>query len=270
MTAAARLWRRAPLWRLTLAATASFGVLASLYPTPLPQALGRLQAALAPRSAAIMPQKQGSLIGANTPIEHTFTGTLTVAGRTVPLPGGAWHELEAARAEAQAELNWVVLGRWEGGALTGLLSVLATTGPADVSGAAHASPACTSDVNFTTRWADHGHTCWLVRGFDPPEAGAVPPGKATVIELALDRLRTLGITVPGRLSATLWSHADGSELLNYQFMAANRSPADGPAALAAMQNFMARLAPLLRRGFDGKLEPRSAGALARDPGLVPR
>ena len=261
MTASSRLWRRAPLWRLTLAAAGSFGVLTSLYPAPSLHVPHWLPAALRPNPPGATAQKQGSVIGANTPIEQTITGTVRVAGRTMPLPTGAWHELEAARAEEQAELSWVVLGRWEGGALTGLLSVLATTGPADGPGTAHVAPACTSYGNFTVRWSDNGQTCWLVRGLTPPAPNAATPGKRTVLDLAFGRLHVLGITVPATLSTTLWSHVSGSEILNYELMvASSHGRADGPAALAAMQNWMVRFAPLLRRGFDGKSQG-SAGDL---------
>ena len=278
-TAAGRLWRRAPLWRLVLTAAIAFGVLTALYPAPsvplpswvhLPPWLHLPQWTQAGHAPAAPPaQRKGSVEAAIMPPGPPLHGTLTVAGRTVPLPAGDWHELVAARDEDVAEISDLVLGRWQGSALSGLLEVMASTGPAD-----HGEPAgvikdCDSYENFASKWSDAGNTCWLIRKINVPPPGADPQAAHTMIGAALARLQVLGVTAPAWLSAAVWSHAQGSEMMNYELMVANaRDAHDQSAALGSLQSWMTRFAPLLRRGFDGKLDATAAAGLARDPGFV--
>ncbi len=262
-----------------LTAALAFGILTALYPAPplpLPSWLHLppwlhlpqwTQAARAPAPARTQPK--GSVEAADMPAEPAFHGTLTVAGRTIPLPAGDWHELVAARAEEAAEISDLVLGRWQGGALTGLLEVMASTGPADNGQSAGVIKDCDSDQNFVSKWADAGNTCWLIRKIELPVPGTDPAQAHTVIGAALARLQVLGVTVPARLSVAVWSHAQGSEMMNYELMVANgRDAHDQSAALASLQGWMARFVPLLHRGFDGKLDAGAAAALARDPGYT--
>lgn len=277
-TAAGRLWRRAPLWRLVLTAALAFGVLAALYPAAsfhlpanlhLPPWLHLPSSGPAPRTSTPT-QARGSVEAADMPAQPAFHDTFTIAGRTVPLPAGDWHELVGARAEAAAEIADVVLGRWQGGALTGLLRLIATTGPADNGRAAGVIEDCNGYGNFAVKWSDAGHTCWLIRRIDLPAPGTDPQAAHTMMGAALQRLQVLGVTAPAWLSAAVWSHAQASEMMTYELMVANgRDPHDQSAALAALQGWMGRFVPLLRRGFDGKLAVSQVSpGLARDPGFA--
>lgn len=272
-TAAGRVWRRAPLWRLVLTAALAFGVLSALYPAPslhLPLWLhlpkGK-QAAAVPPAPPPPPQAKGSVEARVMPVEPTMHGVITVAGRTVPLPAGDWHELAAAREEDVAEISDIVLGRWQGGALTGLLEVRASTGPAEGGQRAGVIKDCDSYDNFTSKWSDGGQTCWLIRKINIPAPGTDPAAAHTMIGASLARLQMLGVTAPPWLAAAVWSHASGSEMMNYALMVANgRDMHDQSAALASLQGWMTRFAPLLRRGFDGRLDPAAVRTLGRDPG----
>ncbi len=286
MTAVGRLWRRAPLWRLALAATLVFGALTALYPAPpprLPSWIHRpawlhlppwLPSPPAPQAAtaspAASPSRDASGVVA-TPIDPPLHGTLTVGGRTVPLPAGDWHELVAGRNEQAAEITATVLGRWQGARLTGFLKVLATTGPADGGGEAGVDAECNSNSNYErATWSDTGRTCWFVRKTDipPPSEAAAGPAR-DIDDAAMRRIRDLGVAVPAWLSAAVWSHADGSEMMVYELLVANgRNPNDQSAALGAVKAWMSRFAPFLHRGFDGKLDPNSIRAAARDPGAA--
>ena len=246
MSATGRLWRRAPLWRLALASAVTFVALSALFPTPSLLALfarltagtpwARATGAAAPTAPAVPP-----VIGDYPPFAATFAGTLHFAGRILPLPAGTWHELLAEREEHGTELDLMVLGRIEHGALTGAIIANASVIPADGPIQPHLPFGC-----FDARSAvavppsDGGpHDCWFTRTAD----------LAHLERRASERLAKMSITVAPTLVATTWSRVEGgdAEIVTIAVPATARSTVRSQSA------WMRLWRPLLRRGFDGKL-----------------
>ncbi len=249
MSAASRLWRRAPLWRLTLASAASFAILSVLYPTPSILALIRRATPTDPGAAPVE-----QLIGSYPPFEAVFSGTLPFAGRILPLPSGEWHELVSGRSEHDTELDFMVLGRVEHGALTGAIVASASVFPADGPIKPHLPFGC-FDTRSTVAVppADSGpHDCWFAR----------TTSLSHLARRADERLTKLGITVGPSLVATTWSRVEGGDFEEVTIAV----PATSHATVRTRSAWMQKWRGLLRRGYDGTLTasdvpPRAA----RDP-----
>ena len=253
MTAAARLWRRAPLWRLLAGATLCFGTLTILYPPPFLQtALRRLDAP----SPAASTDAQG--IGTRPDMTPSDRSVEPIAGRVLPLPAGDWHQIMAGRFERDSEINEMVLARFRHGTLTGLIDVLASTGPATARSEMPAE--CNDPTNYSSHdrpsRSEVGRECWVVRSVLIP---AVTGGRHTIPFAALDRLRATGVTLPASMTRASWFRTAGHEFMTVIIDLPGTSP-------ARVESWMAGWAGLLARGFDGTLKPSNVTArIDRDP-----
>lgn len=248
MSAATRLWRGAPLWRLTLACAVAFVALASLYPPAylerVSRPLARTVGGTAGSGAAVAPAV------ALTPDFGTAVSRVAhVAGRSVPLPAGAWHPLVVFRDEHATEVDIEAFARVSGHHLTGLIFVSANVLPVDPplrpslpAGCFDSRSAFTGLPNADGQQSDD---CWFATGV-PIEPGV------TVFR----RLQELAIDVPPALVGGIWTGIDQTDFERVTLAV----PGDGTDALRARAAFMRRWRPLLRRGFAGTLRPAEVPA----------
>ncbi len=240
MSAAGRLWRRAPLWRLSLGATLTFAALTALYPQPpLERALSSLLA---------RDPRPGAATGVSVPPLAPARNTLTAfAGRSLPLPPGDWHEVLAGRFEPQTEVNEIVLARLQRGRLTGLIDASGTTGPSKTG--LGLPQACLDPTNYAAHVPPgHPDRCWLIRDTPPSPPG--PP--STILDAARDRLARLGVIIPSAMTRAVWFRTAGGEFMTVQI--------DLPARPDRTEAWMKRWSTLLDRGFEGTLHPSQMNA----------
>ena len=230
MSAANRLWRRAPLWRLSLAAALTFTVLTALYPPPQ---LRRATAGwLTPTPTT--PKNVVSAPPLDEPPEH---GTTRLAGRLIPLPPGDWRPILAARFNPGPEVSEIVLARIEHGQLTGLLDAAGTTTPTKaVFGLAH-------DCLDPTDYAAHivppgteaGRECWLVHA-------PIQAHPHTIADAALDRLRQTGVDLGPPATTAAWFRTIPGEFLTVRLDLPGAHPAQ-------VQTWMTTYAKRLSHAF---------------------
>ncbi len=250
MSAAGRLWRRAPLWRLCIGATLTFGALTALYPTPgIERVFALIQGAPATTSRVVGPTMIPSL--------RTLT---PLAGRSLPLPAGDWHEVLAGRFEPDGEVTEIVLARLQHGRVSGLLDAIATTGP---SAASPGLPVqCADPTNFASHVLpvrpDGTRSCWFVRA--APAAMPVADGQPrSILDAARERLREVGTEPPVAMTRSVWFRTGDREFMSVQI--------DLPAPRKdRVEAWMKGWTVLLDQGFDGTLKPSGVlPRLARDP-----
>ena len=250
MTAAGRLWRRAPLWRLALASAVTFAALSALFPTPA--LLGLFDRLTAGKMGSTPPVPP--VIGDYPSYAATFSGTLRFAGRILPLPAGTWHELVSGREEHDTELDFMVLGRIEKGGLTGTIVANASVIPADGPIQPHLPFGCFDARSLVAvPPADTGpHDCWYAR----------TTSLAALAPRAAERLSRMSIAVPTTLIATTWSRVEHGDVETVTVAV----PETSRASVKARSAWMRLWRPLLRRGFDGPLAASDiTPSASRDP-----
>ncbi len=280
MSAVGRLWRRAPAWRLSVAAAVAFTVLAAMFPPTLPRWLFERVAPAAnpqaanrddgPRYAPQPPQPPPDYgIAAFPPAGPGRTGIIAFAGRQLPLPAGSWQELVLARSAGVAE-QASLFARIEHGRLTGLL-LAASPGPVSGGGlpVGGFAPCFAPDaiahqiIPSTAAQGPMARECWTLTAFDPAQAR---PDE--LLRGGFDRLDRMAVAVPDRLLAMRYLRTDETGWLTVALLLPDRA---GPGSVAPhdtarLQAWIRRYVTVLHKGFDGTL---TAGeltpAVARDP-----
>ncbi|WP_367159409.1 hypothetical protein ABUE34_09055 [Kozakia baliensis] len=230
MSAASRLWRRAPLWRFSLYSCIFFLVLAAFFPTPrllhlLPW-LSRL-----PGSTAHHPASQG---GPNPPtapdgqnqagnnnneplsadrvgapdINASFTGGIPFGGHTLPLPAGTWHPVLSGQIGPDGAMLVNIMVRTDRGIVTGVMIARTNAKPLPAQGVDAIENPCHDDRNFSSHIASEGNNgvleCWRV------SRATLNNGTVSsddLIRMAFERLHTLGFPVPSVFIVTSWVRA---------------------------------------------------------------
>ncbi len=264
MSAASRLWRRAPLWRLCLASAASFALLSALYPSAQ---LTRWLRRAAITNPFVSPPHAPPGVGVFPPLTRGFTAVAPFAGRKLPLPDGSWREIVAARFEGPTEENTIVLARTAHDALTGLILAVGSTMPPPVATMSPNLPeGCFDARNPVTVGPEIApgspRDCWFATAEAVPAGTPEAGHKPAIGVAAYARLRMLGIALPARMVETDWTMIGGREFLHVIIAV----PATTHASPRARAAWMRRWVGLLRRGFDGGLAPRDVSpGLAHDP-----
>lgn len=282
MSVVGRLWRRAPAWRLTLAAAVAFTALAAMFPPPRPAWLRAPSPAhaiapadptqasphFAPPPAA-PPSDYG--VVAFPPPGPDRTGIIPVAGRQVPLPEGTWQELVLARSGGAVAEQASLLARVADGHLTGLL-LAASPGPvaqedAPFGGiAACFLPGTIAHQIIPTTAADGpmARECWTFTPFDR-EDGAARADSDEVMRGGFDRLDRMSVSVPRHMLALRYIRTGQGGWLSVLLLLPDRR-GDGPDATRRLQAWIRRYEGALHKGFDGKLSPADlTAATVRDP-----
>ena len=225
MSAAGRLWRRAPAWRLCLIAALAATALAAFFPHAWPawvRAPGQGPAQPAPQSRftpqAALPGAEGALLEVpSSPPQRS--GTIPFAGRQLPLPAGSWQTLALARTSKPVSGQIEVFGRVEAGALTGLL-LAAGSDPVAVAPSPFNVPQSCEEPDSIEAWVAPEpfgqdpltHECWRLAAFNPlrlAERGRLDG----VLGRALLRVEELGVKLPDHLLLLHYLRSDPSGFL---------------------------------------------------------
>jgi hypothetical protein len=279
MSAAGRLWRRAPAWRFCVVTALATTALAVMFPPTVPHfavtppATPAAPAPFTP-SAHFTPQppappaENGAVQVLHNP--QSRTGIVPFAGRQVALPPGDWKGLVLASAGGVPPVQETLWFRAPAGRLTGLLR---TAAPSPASGApgdlskpqiCYAPAAILKEV--TPEPADSNpmvHECWVL--VDSDETSTAERDKVDpVLRRALGRITDLGITVPDRVLTLLYYRSTETGWLSLTLML----PADSDTNATAsrrIETWIRRYAAVAHQGFDGKLAEGEPAAIARDP-----
>ncbi|MBE7212594.1 MAG: hypothetical protein INR65_16365, partial [Gluconacetobacter diazotrophicus] len=149
MSAFARLWRRAPAWRVCVITGVAFAGLAAMFPPTLPRfATGGLGGGTSSPAGGARFHPRPDPAPANysggrlIPDGAVRSGVIRVAGHDVPLPAGNWRSVGVAREGGADQLQIDVLARIENASLTGLMLIVAPTAMSGVAGPVGEPPPC--------------------------------------------------------------------------------------------------------------------------------
>ena len=253
MSAFSRLWRRAPLWRLSLVSMVAFSGITVLYPpnwlVSLYPPLGKFAHHTAPaaqdddsasdneqsspppaQSGAAGGKGQGgdytTAQGAVPPIDAQLVDLMPMAGRQFPLPAGIWHPVLTETSGPHGEISSNILVRTDRGVVTGVILVQATT--ASVPTSAMTDQPCHLDGAFFQRkLAAPGGAVQCIA----TNVGFTPKGdihSKDDIGWAFGRLTLLGFPMPPVWALASWTYAvnaeDGGK--NFEVVSMALSPAD--------------------------------------------
>ncbi|AQS85030.1 MAG: hypothetical protein ABF876_14810 [Acetobacter aceti] len=252
MSAFSRLWRRAPLWRLSLVSMVAFSGVTALYPPDwlvgLYPPLGRFahHPAATPDDDASSSDSSRNETGQNSqaagggghgngygteqasvpPIDAQLIDLMPFAGRQLPLPAGIWHPVLTETTGPHGEISSNILVRTDRGVVTGVILVQATT--------ASVPPSVLSDQPC------HARDAYFQRTLAAPKdavqcistnVSLTPKGDIRSrddIDWAFGRLQLLGFPMPPVWALASWTYAvnapDGGK--NFENVTMALSPAD--------------------------------------------
>ncbi|QDH15457.1 hypothetical protein E3E11_05900 [Oecophyllibacter saccharovorans] len=160
MSAFGQLWKRAPLWRLSLLVGIAGLGLAAFFPTPflkaqcpwLPGSAESLEKTGPADSAAAVPQARFTY----PDLRESLQGSVPLGAFVLPLPEGTWHPLLAAQTPPPASFSYLAFVRLTGpvgtgGKVTGLLVVQVSPTPLPPAIADTMMAACHDDRNYMTQ-----------------------------------------------------------------------------------------------------------------------
>lgn len=239
MSAFTRLWRRAPLWRLSFIGMILCGSLTVLYPPhwlvtlyppiaslihhapPTPPGDEDDQGPASGASNSPAPQSQSSQSqqtesqqtqpqqtqAAATPIDANLRDIIPLAGRQFPLPVGIWHPVLTEQKGPHGEIIGNILVRTDRGVVTGVIISDATTVSIPATGPSYPHPSCEPGRAVSFRRflpSPVGTTeCVLTLAAPTPNGQTTPHSD---IDWAFHRLHLLGFPMPPVLVATFWVH----------------------------------------------------------------
>jgi hypothetical protein len=245
MSAASRLWNRAPLWRTCLFGILIFAVLTLLYPPSylmraipalrpvidrVNQTLGRTPSAPpsqqadagAPQDASSgapagasqggasqgTPQPPGGTQVAAPPITSDLSGAIPFAGRILPLPAGTWHPVLTTQSGPHGELLSNVLVRAEGGIVTGVIIARGSTQSLPLSAVDSMNNGCHDDRNYLSKLVTTDPKimeCWFTSHV---EIEGQPLSDSVDIMTAFNRLHVMGFPIPYVMLVATWNYAE--------------------------------------------------------------
>ncbi|MBB3883034.1 hypothetical protein [Acetobacter oeni] len=266
MSAASRLWHRAPLWRFALFGLIFFSAVTVLYPaqwllhafppfarlthkvdhmlgrdvppaagTPGETASGETGEATPPAGPGDTNAPAGTGMAAAPPIDSELQDILPFAGRQLPLPAGVWHPVVTTQDGPHGELTSNVLVRTDRGVVTGVIIARATTASVPPDGVGEIEAPCHDDRDYMRRvLPSASHSTQCVATYSTITVSDNVSGSAT-INWAFKRLHVLGFPMPPVLVSALWSHIVQApdNGINFQTVEIALSPADpGTAKLS--------------------------------------
>lgn len=266
-TAIGRLWRRAPAWRLCLAAAIACTGLAAMFPPALPSwpRVAGTSAARYHAAPAAVPVEPGLLQVVDDPAGRQ--GIAHFAGRAIPLPAGTWNELVLARGGGTMRSQLELLGRIENAHLTGLI-LLASPGPLSGEVGSVEQPGACVQVgslahHFTPTLPTQSpltHECWALNLIDM-HAAASDQDSNELMQRGLSLLGATNVAVAPHMLAVAYAQSDATGwLLTTIFL-----PGDAGGA-HRIESWATRYLPLMHKGFAGTLSTADLlPALLRDP-----
>jgi len=292
MSAAGRLWRNAPAWRVWLVVALCSTGLAAMFPPAAPQWLAHRAGTAAPGAVAPSPGIFGAphLAAAHfspqpdaPPSQYSLyqpvanpqdlTGVIPFAGRQIPLPQGNWKNVALAQLRGEVPGQAELLFRVENGQLTGVLRAEA---PSPGSGAA--GVLARPDFCFFTETIMRDtppepatqnpmvHECWVLT--ESTMTGAANRDKVDEeLHKALDRLEKNNVSVPEHMLALLYLRSSETGWVRTLLLLPAQRDVTALAS-RQIQAWVKRYAAALHQGFDGRLAAgASYTALGRDPTL---
>ncbi len=199
-------------------------------------------------------------------------GVIPYAGRKLPLPAGQWQELALVRFEDARPREMVLLGRWAGPNLTGLVWAMAPDAASQPSGLLQAGAACGGAGELAGEVspppADRNpfaHECWSW-SVATLKTGREAEGQDDLMRRGLARLAELGVTVPDRMMALRYIRSSEFGWFVGVVYLPER-PEQAVRADRATLAWAKRYVALLHRGYDGELAVgQPTPALPREPG----
>ncbi|MCQ8277930.1 hypothetical protein NFI95_05660 [Acetobacteraceae bacterium KSS8] len=205
MTAAGRLWRRAPAWRFCLISSFGLFALAAMFPPTLPdwRSLAPGKGAT-PHFVAEASKEAANGIFSMPSMGETRTGSIPFAGRSLPLPPGNW--LQVGYATLPNGVQQQVLARVANHRLEQMILATATGVFGGPAGPVGVPPQC-ADPNriagaIVPETPDQNplqHECWAIVPADMRKLAG--QGQDSPWPRALDRLGDLGFSVPDQMLA---------------------------------------------------------------------
>jgi len=285
MAAFGRLWRRAPAWRLCLIGGVVFTGLAAMFPPPLPHipwpgsagtsAGGASASYHAAAGTTTDAPHSDEAYGSLPPFGAGRSGTIPFAGHQIPLPPGTWQDLLVMRTGDGDQA--LILGRIDGGKLTGLMLASAPTPTSNSAGPVSLPPACYVPSAIAQNVTPSGpgesplrHACWTLLAIDMQKANqAADP--ADPIRRAIDRLAPLDIAVPTEMLALNSIRSDETGALAVRlFLPGSDSALTGAGGKARMKGLGAwidKYEALLRKGYEHSLG--TGDKVEPEPHLLP-
>ena len=266
MSAAGRLWRRAPAWRFCLVSALGLAALTALFPPAGLKHLGADVAsglspagrtpAAAPASARFVPPgdslPDAPLAATAPPPGPGRTGSIPFAGRQLPLPPGEWQTLIVARTGTPDYLQTSSLARIDAGQVTGVVRAVASDPlshavlPPGRQAECYNPSVIASNVSpRTPEQSPEVIECWTVSRFKPPAAAEGRQKLDGPLAIDFERLDSLGVHLPSEMLAMTYLRADETGWLDVVAMTPDKS-ADAERKMLA---FARQYAGELHRGF---------------------
>jgi hypothetical protein len=265
MSAASRLWRRAPVWRLFLFASIAFSGLAAMFPPHW---------VIVPVGSSATPHF--ALPAATPPVDYsvfempppdaTRSGVIPFSGHKLPLPAGTWQEITLLKDGGPSAAQVVLLARVEDHHLTGL-EMAASPGPLSnsVEGFAGNGPCAATNAIVQQTIPVPGNNplareCWALFeiGMNGEDARLRTD---QVMHRGLDKLQSMGVQVPDHMMVLSYLRSDETGWMTTFLFLPGRH-ADPSHRLI---NWVRRFAPLLHKGYESSLTPGDLAPVARDP-----
>lgn len=213
MSAFARLWKRAALWRICLVLGVGGTAMTIFFPTSsikkyAPWLPGKAPTPLSYQSdpsshSDDTHQTMGRLGFPDT--NNVVTDHTSLAGYTLPLPAGQWHPVLTAQTVDDIPFSFIAFIRTDQGAVTGFITAQATQQPIPQALAENLLTPCHDDRNYisynneTQKTIDCSFLANAVLGQDTVSLNPF-------IAEAISRVRQLGFPVPPLMITAGWRH----------------------------------------------------------------
>lgn len=266
MSAASRLWHRAPLWRFSLFCMIFFVAVTLVWPaawllravpqlarvtTPIAHFLGRDHSSPPPsengganpappspegsaagggeQSAAGQQPEGDHLMASAPPIDTELHGVIPLAGRQLPLPAGIWHPVLTMQDGPHGEIISNVLVRSVKGVVTGVIVARGSTQSVPEAITDRLSALCHDDRNYESRVIAEGNGTLECLSTRPVVLDQKDVSAAPDINLAYRRLRLMGFELPPLLIEGYWARAVTAKDGGIDFEAVSTAVSPAPA-----------------------------------------
>ena len=270
MSAAGRLWARAPLWRAVVVLAATASLLALVYP---PVSRPEPVVAATGHYTQLPPQLDPF------PVQPRESGVFTLGTLRIPLPSGDWHAMRTFHSNGRTpEARGILLLSFAGKRLTGAVLLFGTPSAAPAQGDPAPTLNCTQSDHYVSRDTSAGdrsrQDCWFLKPDSPARSWAAggPPNHepSGTLAAAAASLHEQDVAIPPVMLLTSYFVAEGTRWLQVTYYivptiideaprlpdwVAGKAQTDPAKAayIARADHWAEQWATLVRRGFAGQL-----------------